>query len=66
VRAHVREHAEQRVLCAFNLSDSAATLKLPDDMAPAAILAESGATGAELDGNVVRFQPWGVVFARLA
>jgi len=66
VLAHVRTHAGQRVLCAFNLSDSAASLKLPHDMAPVAILAESGATGAELDGDVVRFQPWGAVFARLA
>lgn len=66
VLAHVREHAGQRVLCAFNLSDQAATLALPPGMAAAAVLSDSGASGAELDGGVLRFQPWGTVFARLA
>ncbi|HET9646138.1 MAG TPA: alpha-amylase family glycosyl hydrolase, partial [Burkholderiaceae bacterium] len=63
VLAHVREHEGQSVLCAFNLSDDVATLTLPPGISPIAVLSDSGATGAVLHGDSVRFEPWGVLFA---
>jgi alpha-glucosidase len=63
VLAHVREHAGSRLLCAFNLSDQPATLALATDQAIAAVLSDSGAT---LQPGAIRFEPYGVLFARLA
>ncbi|NML18063.1 alpha-glucosidase family protein [Azohydromonas caseinilytica] len=65
VLAHVREHHGQRVLCAFNLSGAPATLALPQGLAPAEVLHDSGADGARLDNGTLHFDPWGVMFARL-
>ena len=69
VLAYVREHDGERVLCAFNLSDAAVR------WSPAAadgaavrigpVLAGSGVHGAAVKGDVVAFEPWGVLFARL-
>jgi alpha-glucosidase len=66
VLAYVREHAGERVLCAFNLSEQPAQLDLGTDHSIAAVLTDSGAGGAALQGASVSFQPWGVLFARLA
>ncbi|MEX8520534.1 MAG: alpha-glucosidase family protein [Leptothrix sp. (in: b-proteobacteria)] len=66
VLAYVREHAGERVLCAFNLSEQLARLDLDAEHRVAAVLADSGASGAALQGASVSFQPWGVLFARLA
>ena len=66
VLAYVRSSADERLLCAFNLSDSAATFVLPAGTAVAGVLADSGAGGAAVQGGEIRFQPWGVLFARLA
>jgi alpha-glucosidase len=65
VLAHVRSHAGRRLLCAFNLSDRAATLALPAGLGAAARLDGSGAAGGEVAGGALHFQPWGVLFARL-
>jgi alpha-glucosidase len=66
VLAFVREHAGERVLCAFNLSAQAATLALDAGMAVPETLDGSGCTGARVnDGTVLVFDPWGVLFARL-
>jgi alpha-glucosidase len=65
VLAYVRRHGTQRVLCAFNLSERAAALPL-SGMAVAEVLADSGARGAVVQGAQLHFEPWGVLFARLA
>ncbi|WP_341891446.1 alpha-glucosidase family protein [Variovorax sp. YR752] len=65
VLAYVRSHEGQRVLCAFNFSERAASLTLPADLGTPQPLADSGATGATLRGSTVDFAPWGVLFARL-
>ncbi len=65
VLAYVRHDAEERVLCAFNLSDQPATWPMPADIEVAALLPDSGAEGAYLDANQLRFDPFGVLFARL-
>ncbi len=66
VLAFVREHAGERVLCAFNLSPTTAAFPLDATMAVADVLSDSGARGATLDGTTVAFEPFGVFFARLA
>jgi alpha-glucosidase len=58
----VREHAGQRVLCAFNFSDRAAELSLPADWAGAQALNESGTSGVHTDAQRLRFEPWGCAF----
>jgi alpha-glucosidase len=67
VLAHVRSHAGERVLCAFNVSDQPASLDLPVGMTIARSLDSSGATGARLfgAGQQVNFEPFGVFLARL-
>ena len=66
VVAYVRADGGERVLCAFNLSDRAATLALPAGQSVAAVLSDSGATGATASGTTIAFDPYGVLFARLA
>ncbi|MFT3956437.1 MAG: alpha-glucosidase family protein [Piscinibacter sp.] len=66
VLAYVRTHEGQRVLCAFNFSERAATLALPAALGAAQPLADSGAAGASVRGSTIDFAPWGVLFARLA
>ncbi|MEY4754483.1 MAG: hypothetical protein RJA44_2158, partial [Pseudomonadota bacterium] len=66
VLAYVREHAGARLLCAFNLSAQPARLALPDGLRVAELLSDSGARGAALDGAALQFDPYGVLFARLA
>jgi alpha-glucosidase len=66
VLAFVRSDAGQRVLCAFNMSPDAAVFRLPASLTVAQRLDESGARGASLHGAVVQFEPFGVLFARLA
>jgi alpha-glucosidase len=65
VLAYVRSGGNERLLCAFNLSPQAATLSLGKERV-AAVLDDSGATGATAQGSTVNFEPWGVIFARLA
>jgi alpha-glucosidase len=65
VLAHVREHAGQRVLCAFNLSERAASFELPAGLPAAIAIDGSGLRGAHVQGAQIRFEPWGGVFCRL-
>jgi alpha-glucosidase len=58
----VREHAGQRVLCAFNFSDRAAELSLPTDWAGAQALSGSGTSGVHIDAQRLHFEPWGCAF----
>ena len=74
VLAYVREHleagADERVLCAFNLSDQPARYDLPAGYAVIETLTDSGAQGAQAGHGAhdsqLSFEPWGVLFARLA
>ncbi len=66
VLAFVRRHGEQRVLCAFNLSDRDADFALPAGISVSALLDGSGVGGAQPSGATVHFTPWGVLFAALA
>jgi alpha-glucosidase len=66
VLAFVRRHGDQRVLCAFNLSDRDATLALPAGISVSALLDGSGVGGARPSGAAIHFTPWGVLFAALA
>jgi alpha-glucosidase len=66
VFAFVRSHGDERLLCAFNMSDTAAALDLPSSLKVADSLPDSGASGAVASrGGHIDFQPWGVCFARL-
>ncbi|MEY4750179.1 MAG: hypothetical protein RIQ60_2393 [Pseudomonadota bacterium] len=67
VFAFVRSHGDERLLCAFNMGDQPAALDLPNGLTLGDLLADSGARGASVIGLThVDFQPWGVLFARLA
>jgi alpha-glucosidase len=61
----VRSLGAERVLCLFNLSDSAATLAIPAPWVPDRVLSECGLSGAELQGAGVEFAPWGGIFIAL-
>ena len=65
VLAFVRSAGKERLLCAFNLSAMPATWPLAGERV-AAVLGDSGATGAAAQGSTLTFEPWGVLFARLA
>ncbi|MCX7174887.1 MAG: alpha-glucosidase family protein [Proteobacteria bacterium] len=65
VLAYVRRQGNERVLCAFNLSDRPATLPLPTGTAVPRLLGESGVTGARVSAGALVFDPWGALFARL-
>ena len=66
VLAFVRSHRGERVLCAFNLSERPAALALPAGESVAAVLHDSGATGATVQAAQIDFEPWGVLLAQLA
>ena len=66
VLAFVRGQGDQRVLCAFNLSERAATYALPAGLPAATPLNGCGARGAEVQGAQVSFAPWGFSFCSLS
>jgi len=66
VMAFVREHAGQRVLCAFNFSEQSATLPLDAHMKPADVLALPGLTGGSVNGSALAFEPFGGLILKLA
>jgi alpha-glucosidase len=66
VLAFVRSHRGERILCAFNLSDRAAVFELRAGDRVAQRLEGSGASGAVVAGIGAQFEPYGVLFARLA
>jgi alpha-glucosidase len=65
VLAFERSHDGQRILCAFNLSDRAATFALPAGLPAAMPMQGSGARGADVQGAQLRFEPHGYVFCTL-
>ena len=62
VLAFERHHSAQRVLCAFNFSDTPATLALPEGWSQARALDGSGLSGAHVEGDTLVFEPWGGLF----
>ncbi len=66
VLAFVRRHGAERVLCAYNLDERACTFAVAPGLTIARRLDDSGARGAVVDGSSVQFEPFGVLFARLA
>ncbi len=66
VLAFVRRQAGERVLCAFNLGEQPCSYGLPEGLAVARVLDESGVQGAGPAGAGLRFEPFGGLFARLA
>lgn len=65
VLAYVREGAGERLLCAFNLSEESVDWAVPERLGSLRVATDSGVGGASLEGDSVRFAPWGVLFARL-
>ncbi len=65
VLAYVRSEGGERLLCAFNLSEQPVQWELPAGLAIAALLADSGLTGATQQGAALAFDAWGGAVARL-
>ena len=64
--AFVRTHADQRILCVFNLSESAIAWEVPADSAGAQPLTGSPLGGASLHGSTLALQAWGAVLLAIA
>lgn len=62
VLAFERHHSAQRVFCAFNFSDTPATLARPEGWSQARALDGSGLSGAHVEGDTLVFEPWGGLF----
>ncbi|MBP8163636.1 MAG: alpha-glucosidase [Propionivibrio sp.] len=66
VLAYVRTHESKKILCIFNLSESAVDWSLPAGVALGEVLTQSGVTGAEVKGSKIHLTPWGGMFAQIA
>jgi alpha-glucosidase len=65
VIAFVREHEGQKVLCAFNFSDSLASLDLPASFKLAKALPVPCLNGGSVAGNCMKFEAYGVLLLAL-
>jgi alpha-glucosidase len=65
VIAFVREHEGQKVLCAFNFSDSLASLDLPASFKLAKALPVPCLNGGSVAGNSMKFEAYGVLLLAL-
>jgi alpha-glucosidase len=65
VIAFVREHEGQKVLCAFNFSDSLASLDLPASFKLAKALPVPGLNGGSVAGNSMKFEAYGALLLAL-
>ena len=61
VMAFVRQHEGQQVLCAFNFSDSAASMALPANFKPASVLPVPGLSGGSVSGDSIELASYGVL-----
>jgi alpha-glucosidase len=61
VMAFVRVHEGQQVLCAFNFSDSAASMDLPAHFKSASVLPVPGLSGGSIAGNHMTFEAYGAL-----
>jgi alpha-glucosidase len=59
--AFVRQHEGQQVLCAFNFSDSAASMALPANFKPASVLPVPGLSGGSVSGDSIELASYGVL-----
>jgi alpha-glucosidase len=60
--AFVREHATQRILCAYNFSASPAQLPLGAEWSSAGELISMGASGVQRVDGTLQLGPWGCAF----
>lgn len=65
VMAFVREHEGQKVLCAFNFSDSAASMDLPANFKLATALPVPGLSGGSVVGDCMTFEAYGALLLAL-
>ena len=63
--AFVREHEGKKVLCAFNFSDSAATLDLPAPFKSASMLPIPGLGGGSVSGENIQLETYGALLLAL-
>ncbi len=61
VMAFIRQHEGQQVLCAFNFSDSAASLALPAEFKSASTLSVPGVGGGSVSGDNIELGAYGVL-----
>jgi alpha-glucosidase len=61
VMAFIRQHEGQQVLCAFNFSDSAASLALPAEFKSASTLSVPGLGGGSVSGDNIELGAYGVL-----
>ena len=61
VMAFVRVHEGHQVLCAFNFSDSAASMDLPAHFKSASVLPVPGLNGGNIAGNHMKFEAYGAL-----
>ncbi len=62
----MRTHESKKILCVFNLSESAVDWSLPAGVVLGELLTQSGVTGAEVKGSKIHLTPWGGMFAQIA
>jgi alpha-glucosidase len=65
VMAFVREHEGRQVLCAFNFSDSAASMDLPANFKSATVLPVPGLSGGSVAGDYMQFEAYGALLLTL-
>jgi alpha-glucosidase len=65
VMAFVRHHDGKQVLCAFNFSDSAASLALPAEFKSASTLSVPGLGGGSVSGDSIELAAYGVLLLAL-
>jgi alpha-glucosidase len=63
--AFIREHEGKKVLCAFNFSDSAATLDLPTPFKSASVLPVPGLGGGSVSGDSIQLETYGALLLAL-
>ena len=65
VMAFVRQHEDKKVLCAFNFSDSAASLALPAEFKSASTLSVPGLSGGSVSGDNIELGAYGALLLAL-
>jgi len=65
VMAFVREHEGKKILCAFNFSDSAATMDLPATFKSASVLPVPGLGGGSVVGDSLQLATYGALLLAL-
>jgi len=66
VLAYVRSYGDQRILCVFNISDTAVQWSLPAGMQLGSVITPDGLSAAQPSGTTISLAPWGGLFATAA